>query len=314
MVSLPRRITADAIGGLLLVGAAAVLVATPYDGGSCTNVVAAYGLPAASLRDAKPPEASPALAAAYDAVTAANAEVVELESEQATVDDLYAAAEEARATANEAQEDLWESSYTDYSSDTYLSELDVDFAESAVESAEDWLAYVQEDLNSEWAIYTQTDVDAAQADVDEARADLAEAQAELAGAQSEEATRESEAANAEATAEQLDAAADAAEQAATDAAAGLYDRQSAAADRLRSTQSLVTSLEADHEIAVAEWSHQRRVAADEVTALNNVRDSCRENGSWRAGVALLDVLLAAALALRRWSPRLAQIRLPWRAR
>jgi hypothetical protein len=75
----------------------------------------------------------------------------------------------------------------------------------------------------------------------------------------------------------------------------------------------VSQLEADHEIAVAEWSHEQRVAADEVTALNNVRASCRENGSWRAGVALLDVLLVAALALRRWPPRLPRrLRVPWR--
>src|SRR3954453_16817301 len=119
MVSLPRRVTADAIGGLLLVGAAAVLVATPYDGGSCTNVVAAYGLPAASLPDAEPPTASPALAEAHDAVIAAGADVTQLESEQAAVDDLYVAAEEARTAADEAQDDLWQSPYTDYSSDSY---------------------------------------------------------------------------------------------------------------------------------------------------------------------------------------------------
>jgi hypothetical protein len=312
MVSLPRRVTADALGGLLLVGAAAVLLATPYDGGSCTNVLAAYALPAASLPEAEPPEKPGALAEARRAVTAANADVMELEREEATVDELYAAAEEARAAANEAQDDLWESSFTSgYSSDSYLPELDVDFAESAVESAEEWLAYVQGELDSEWAIYTQSDVDAAQADVDEARADLAEAEAALAQAQSEEAARESEAANAEANAEQLDAAADAAEQVAADASADLSDRKSAAQDRLYSAQSLVADLEADHEIAVAEWSHDQRVAADEVTARNNVRDSCRENGMWRAGVAVVDVVLLLALVFRRWTPRLPRLRMRW---
>ncbi len=313
-MGLPRRISADALAGLVLVSAAAVLLATPYDGGACTSVSAAYALPAASVPDAEAPEPSPALADAHAAVDAAEAEVTELERQQDSVDGLYAAAEEARAAANEAQDDLWQSSWSGYSSDTHLAELDVDVAESAVESAEDWLAYVQGELDSEWAFYTQADVDEAQADVDEARADLAEAEAALARARGEEAARESEAADVEATAERLDAAADEAEQAATDAAADLHDRQVAAEDRLYSARSRAAGLEADHEVAVAEWSHDQRVAADEVTALNNVRDSCRENGAWRAGVALVDVLLATALVLRRWTPRLSRIRLPWRAR
>lgn len=312
-MNLPRRIGADAVGGLLLVGAAAVLLATPYDGGSCNNVLAAYALPAASVSESDPPKVSPSLNDAVDAVTAADTAIAELDGEQAEVDAAYAAAEEARGAADDAQNAAWESSYSDYSSDSYLAELDVEFAESAVESAEDWLAYVQEDLNSEWAIYTQTDVDAAQADVDEALAELAEAQSALAQAQSEEAAQESAVANAEATAEELEAAADAAEQTAADLAADLYDRQSAAEDQLYSARSRVAALEADHEIELAEWSHEQRVAADEVTALNNVRESCRENGGWRAGVALLDVLLVLALVLRRWGPRIPwhRLGLPW---
>jgi hypothetical protein len=315
-VNLPRRIAADAVGGLLLVGAAAVLLSTPYDGGSCSYVLAAYAVPAASLPESEPPKESPALDDAQDAVSAANAEVAELEGEQAEVDAAYAAAQDARSAANDAEDAAWESSYSDYSSDSYLAELDVDFAESAVESAEDWLAYVQGDLGSEWAIYTQADVDAAQADLDEALADLAEAQSTLAQAQSEDAAQESAAADAEATAEELDAAADAAEQAAADLAADLYDRQRAAEDQLYSVRSLVAQLQTDHEIELAEWSHDQRMAADEVTALNNVRASCRENGAWRAGVALLDVLLVIGLILRRYGPRIAwhRLRLPWRRR
>jgi hypothetical protein len=313
-MGLPGRITADVGAGLLLVGAAAVLLATPYDGGSCSNVAAAYALPAASLPDAEPPDEPSALAEAHRAVAAADADATGLESEQAEVDQLYEAAEEARAAANAAQEDLWESPYTvGYSSDSSMAELDVDFAESDVESAEDWLAYVQEEVTSDWAFYDEADVNAAQADLDEALADLADAQAALTKAQNEDTARESKAANAEASAEQLDASADAAEQAATDAAGDLYDRKSAAESRLSSARSRVAQLEADHEIALADWSHEQRVAADHVTALNNVRASCRDNGSWRAGVALLDVVLVAALALRRWTPRLpSRLRLPWR--
>jgi hypothetical protein len=187
-----------------------------------------------------------------------------------------------------------------------------------VDSAEDWLDYVQDGAadTSGWAFYDQSDVADAQADVDDARADLAEAEAALADAESEDTARESRAATAESTAEQLDAVADAAEQAAADAAADLSDREGAAQDRLYAARSRVAELEADHAIAVADWSHERRVAADEVTALNNVRASCRENGGWRAGVSLLDVVLAGALILRRWTPRLPRlrIRLPWRPR
>jgi hypothetical protein len=312
-MGLPRRITADAAAGLLLIGASAVLLATPYDGGSCTNVAAAYALPAASLPDADRPVLPAALGDASRAVTDADAKIRELEGEQAEVDAAYAAAEEARAAAVEAEEDVWESSFTsDYSSSTSSAEWEVESAEYGVESAEDWLAYVQEDLDSEWAIWTQADVDEAQADLDEARADLAEAQATLAQAQSEDAAEEAQAADAEATAEELDAAADAAEQAAADAASSLSARESAAQDQLYSARSRVADLESGHAIALAEWSHDQRVAADEVTALNNMRASCRENGAWRAGVAVLDVLLVGVLVLRRWTPRLPQLRLPWR--
>jgi hypothetical protein len=315
---LPRRITADAAAGLMLVGAAAILLATPYDGGSCRNVLAAYALPATSLSDENAPARPAALANAQRAVTAANAEVTDLQSEQANVDQAQAEAQKAREAATEAESDVWDSSYlSDYSSSTYSAQLDVDLAESKVESAEDWLDYVQDSAadTSGWAIYDQADVDDAQADVDDARANLAEAKAALADAQSEDTARESQAANAESTAEQLDAVADAAEQAAADAAADLSDRESRAQDRLYAARSRVDDLEAGHAIAVADWSHERRVAADEVTALNNVRASCRENGGWRAGVALLDVVLVGALVLRSWAPRVLQfrIRLPWRS-
>ena len=112
-MTLIRRMTADPVAGLVLVSAAAVLLATPYDGGSCTNVAAAFALPAASVPDAEPPQPSPALADAYATMSTAKAEVTEVEREQADVDELYAAAEEARAAAHEAQDDLWESSYSD---------------------------------------------------------------------------------------------------------------------------------------------------------------------------------------------------------
>jgi hypothetical protein len=313
---LPPRLSADLGAGLLLASAAAVLLATPYDGDSCRNVAAAYALPASSLPHVERPKAPVALSDAYGAVDAAEAEAVDLSNEQAQVDEAYAAAEEARAAATEAESDLWASSYSPgYYSSADGAELDVEIAEGVVESAEDWLEYVQEEAadTSEWALYDQGDVADAQEDLDEARAELAEAEDALAQAEREDSAAESAAANAEATAENLDAAADAAEQAAADAATDLASRQAANRDRLYAAQSRVAELETDHAIALAEWSHERRVAADEVTALNNVRDSCRENGSWRAGVALLDVVLVAALVLRRWTPRLPQWRprLPW---
>jgi hypothetical protein len=316
-MQLPRRISADVGAGVLLIGAAAVLLSTPYDGGSCRNVAAAYALPAASVPDAQRPESPTALADARRAVDAADTELVRLATEQSEVEAAYTAAEQARAAAHEAESDRWASSYSsDYYSTTYSAELDVDLAESAVESAGDWLEYVQESAadTSEWAMYDEQDVQDAQEDLDEAQADLAEAEDALAEAQGEDAAQESEAENAEATAEQLDAAADAAEQAAADAADDLAARRSAAEDRLYTAESRVAELEADHQLALAEWSHEQRVAADEVTALNNLRDSCRENGGWRAGVALLDLVLVAALALRRWTPQLPhwRVRLPWR--
>jgi hypothetical protein len=316
---LSRRITADAAAGLMLVGAAAILLATPYDGGTCRNVLAAYAVPATSLSDENAPGRPPAFADAQRALAAADTEVADLQGEQATVDQAQAEAQKARDAATEAESNLWESSYpTDYNSSTYSAQLDVDLAESKLESSKDWLKYVQDDAanTSGWSFYDQTDVDSAQKDVDDARAALTDAKGALADAQSGDAARESKAASAQSTAEQLDAAADAAEQAATDAARDLASRQSAAEDRLYTARSRVDDLEAAHAVAVADWSHERRIAGDRVTALNNVRSSCRENGGWRAGVALVDVVLVAVLVLRRWTPHLPKlrVRLPRRPR
>ncbi len=315
MMRLPRRFTADGGAGLLLIGAAAVLVATPYDGGSCTNVVAAFAVPTASVSAEDRPDKPRALADAQRDVTTANAALADLEAERGDVESLQAAAQAARDAAADAQSDLWDLPYTSsYSSESYSAQWDVDIAESAVESAESWLDLVKDsaDDTSGYSYYTQEDVADAQADLDEARAELSEAESALAEAESEDAARESEAENAEATAEQLDADADAAEKVAADAATDLASRRSSAEDRLYSAQGRVSQLEAQHDRSVAEWFHEERVAEDEVTASNNVRDSCRENGAWRAGVALLDVALAGALVLRRWTPRLP--RLPWRTR
>src|SRR3954462_13332988 len=98
----PRRITADAAAGLLLVGAATVLLATPYNGGSCGNVLSAYALPATSLPDGHPPAKPAGLDDARRSVTSASADVTEAEAGQAEVDAAYAAAEQARAAATEA--------------------------------------------------------------------------------------------------------------------------------------------------------------------------------------------------------------------
>ena len=140
---LPRKLTADAVAGLLLIGAAAVLVATPYDGGSCTNVVAAYAVPTASVSAEDRPDKPRALADAQRDVTTANAALADLEAERAEVESLQEAAQAARDAAAEAQSDLWDMPYSSsYSSDSYSAEWDVDIAESAVESAESWLEYV----------------------------------------------------------------------------------------------------------------------------------------------------------------------------
>jgi hypothetical protein len=306
---LPRRLTADGVAALLLLGAAAVLVTTPYDGGSCTNILSAYALPAATAAEADPPAAPAALADARRAVRDAEAAVAALQEERVAVDAAQKAAQQARAAAAEAESDLWENSFsTDYYS-VDGAELDVDLAESMLESAEDWLAYVQEEAadTSGWSFYDQQDVAQAQDDVDDARADVAEAEAALAEAEGEVAASESAATSAEQREEELDAAADAAEVAAADAASRFADRESQAFDSELAARSRVADLEGRHDVSVAEWSHERRVALDEVAAQNNVRSSCQENGGWRAGVAALDVMLLAALALRRWAPRVPRL-------
>jgi hypothetical protein len=118
-MGLPRRITADAAAGLMLVGAAAILIATPYDGGSCRNVLAAYAVPPTSLPEGSAPAKPAALADAQRAVTAADAEAADLQSEQAKVGQAQADAQKAREAASEAESDLWDSSYaSDYSSST----------------------------------------------------------------------------------------------------------------------------------------------------------------------------------------------------
>jgi hypothetical protein len=320
---LPRRVSADGVAALLLLAAAAVLLATPYDGGACRNVAAAYALPAASLQDAEPPGQSPALTSAALAAEKAESDTAALEAERAEADKAREAAQQARQAANDAESELYAPSFsTDYVS-VYASESEVSYAKTMVRSAEDWLDIVQEgaaDTSPYGSFYDQQDVQRAQEDLDDARAKLTAAQGELEQARKDEAAQKSSAESAEQKAKDLDAAADAAEQAAADAATTLADHESDVEQRLWDARSQLAALEDEHKVALAAWSHEQRLAGDDVTALNNVRASCRENGAWRAGVALVDVVLLAVLALRRWGSRLRgvhfrlprpRLRLPW---
>lgn len=309
------RVTSDVVAAALLVGAATVLLATPYDGGACRNVASAYGLPAASFTKSAPPATPAALATARQDVTAASSEVAGLSDERAAAERASEAAEQAREAAREAETKTWSTPVTIGS--TSSAELDVELAESQVESAESWLKTVQDGAaeTSEFgSIWTQEDVADAQEELDAAEGELAAAQEGLEEARDEDAASEAAAAAVERKAEQLAAAADAADKAAEQAASTLASAETAAEERLSSAKGRVARLEVEHDQAQDEWWHEQRVEHDEVVALNNVRQSCRENGGWRAGVALVDVVLLGALALRAWWPRGARLRLPSRPR
>jgi hypothetical protein len=320
----PRRITSDGIAAVLLLAAAAVLVATPYDGGACRNVAAAYALPAASLPDADQPAEPASLAEARRALATAESDSTALANEQVDVGRAEKAAQDARAAADKADEDQYS---TQYSGDDYTvsaAQSEVDFAQSDVDSAQSWLQEVQQYVaDDQYGIWTQQDVQQAQSQVDDANAKLAQAQQALQDAQAQAQASASAAAAAQQKAQQLDAAADAAEKAAAQAANDYADKQSQVSDELYSAQSQEDEAEASYRATVADWSHQRRLQADHVAALNNVRASCRGNGDWRAAVAGVDVLLLAILGVRRWWPRLRRVRLrlprfslpgPWRRR
>jgi hypothetical protein len=304
-MAFPRRVPADGVAAALLLSAAVVLVATPYDGGSCQNVAAAYALPAASLAPAEQPAEPASLTEARAALASAQSDSDGLADEQTSVDRAQQAATDARAVADKADMDQYS---TDYSTDDYAvssAQSDVDSAQSAVDSAQSWLETVQQYVAdpSNDGIWTQQDLQDAQSEVDDANAQLTEAQQALQETQARAAASESAAAAAKQKAERLDAAADAAEQAAGKAADDLAEKQSEVQAELYLARSQVSQEEADYRSTVADWAHQRRVAGDHIAALNNVRASCRQNGTWRAAVAGADVVLLAALGLRRWAPR-----------
>lgn len=304
------RLTTDLVAGALLLGAAAVLVGTPNDGGACRNVAGAYALPPARVPSAEPPAPPAALAGARQAVSTASIDLASLADERAAAEAAQAAAEQARAAASEARSATWSTplTYTSSSSE----ELDVDVAQSRVESAESWLQTVEDGAadTSLYGIWTEQDVAQAQDDLDTARAELASAEQALAAPQAEEAASAAAEVAAEDRAAELETAATAAETAASEAGRTLATAERDANARLSAAKSRVSSLEIQHEVAQAEWSHEQRLEQDEVVALNNVRASCRENGGWRAAVALVDVALLGALALRAVWPRTARLHRP----
>jgi len=302
-----RRIPASGGAAVLLAAATAALVATPYDGGTCRNVVSAWTVPVASVAEVDRPAEPAGLAEARRALEAAEAESSALGDERAEAAEAERAAENARQAADAAEEARPEpSTDTGDSWEMDSAELDVDMAENSVDVAEDWLDVVQGD---DWGFYDADDVADAQEDVDDARAELAEAQAKLDQLEAATAAEQSAAVAAANKADELAAKAEAAEKKAQRLSDILAAKQRKVDSRVRPARSLVEDLEDGSRAAVAEWAHERRIAQGDVVARNAVRDDCRQNGLWRAGVAGADVLLLGALGVRALSPRL---RLPWR--
>jgi hypothetical protein len=312
---LPRRITADGAAALLLGAAAAVLVATPYDGGACRNVVAAYALPAASLGPADQPGEPAGLADARQAVTTAQGAVDALTIKKADVDKAQQAAQQARAAADKAElGSATDTSSIDASVSVDQAQSDVDIAQSEVSDDQSMLQTDQQDAaDFPGESYWTQQVQQAQSQLTADQAKLSAAQQAYQKAQGQASSSAAAAKAAQQNADSLSAQADAAEKTAEDAATNLAAQQSDAERSLSAAQSEEARQESDYRATVAGWSHERRMQGDHVVALNNVRSSCRESGTWRAAAAGADVVLLAALAVLRWAHRLrrVRIRVPW---
>ena len=308
---LPRRITADGAAAVLLVVAAAVLVATPYDGGACRNVVAAYALPAASLSPADQPVEPAALVDARAAVATAQAAADALASKQADVDKAQQAAQQARAAADAADSGLaTDTSSIDDSLSVDRAQSDVDLAQTDVSDDQSMLQLDQQDAaefpgDSYWTQQVQQ----AQAQLATDQAKLSDAQQAYQKAQGQASAGAAAAKAAQQKADQLSAQADAAEKAAEDAATNLAAQQSDAQQNLSAAQSQEGEQESQYRAAVADWSHDRRIQSDHVVALNNVRSSCRESGNWRVAVAGADAFLLVIIGALRCAHRLRRVRI-----
>ena len=322
---IPRRISADGLAAMLLVAAAVGLLATPYDGGACRNVAAAYALPAASLTPAATPGEPTALGDARAAVSAAQAHVDALSNTQADVDRAQQAAQQARDAADKAASDQFSNtSSSDADMAASQAQDDLDLAQSQVTDDQDMLTSWQQDAaDSPGDSFYAQQIQQAQATLDADKAKLATAQEALQTAQNKQSASAAAATAAQQNADKLSAAADAAQKAADDAASTLAAQQSTAQENLNSAQSDEAQQEADYRTTVNDWSHSRRLESDHVTALNNVRSSCRTDGSRRATVAGIDLLLLAAIAAVQLAPQLRGLgrrakavpqRLRWRRR
>ena len=300
---LARRIPARAGAAVLLAAATAALVAAPYDDGTCRNVVSAWTTPAASVVEVEPPEEPAGLRAAQQELEDAEAQDAALDDERAKASRAEAAARTARQKAD-AAEVAAEEAPSDTGTDSWemdSAELDVDAAESSLDVAEDWLDIVAGD---DYGFYDSGDVAEAQEDVDDARTDLAEAQAVLDDLLAAEAAAESAAAAAAARVDTLTAKADAAEETAERSSDILAAKERKVDAVLEPVLDRVEDLEEGHQTALAAWANEQRVAETEVVARNAVRDDCRENGLWRAGLAGADLLLLGALGVREALSRL----------
>jgi hypothetical protein len=306
---LSRSLTVDGVAALLLTAAAAVLVTTPYDGGACRNVTAAYALPAASLTPAQEPTEPAALDQARRAVSAAQADVTALASKQADVQKAQQAAQQARDAADQAAAaESTDTSSIDGDLSVTQAQNDEELAQTEVDNDQSYLQMMQSDAadfpgDSFWA----QEVQQAQSDLDTANAKLISAQQALAQAKDKQSSAAAAAAAAQKHAEELSSQADAAEKAAEDAESSYAEQQSQAEGNLSAARSRETAQEADYRATVASWSHERRLESDHVVALNNVRASCRADGTWRVSAAGADAALLAAVVLVRSAPGLRRV-------
>jgi chemotaxis protein histidine kinase CheA len=306
---LSRSLTVDGVAALVLTAAAAVLVTTPYDGGACRNVAAAYAVPAASLAPAQEPAEPAALTDARQAVSAAQADVAALASKQADVEKAQQAAQQARDAADKAASaQTTDTSSIDGDLSVTQAQDDEELAQTEVDDDQSYLQTTKQDAaDFPGDSYWTQEVQQAQSELDAANAKLSAAQQALKQAKAQQSSAAAAAASAQKHADDLSAQADAAEKAAEDAESSYAAQQSQVEENLSAAQSRETAQEADYRTTVATWSHERRLESDRVVALNNVRSSCRADGTWRASAAGVDVVLLAAIVLVWFAPRLRRM-------
>ena len=298
---------------LLTLAAAVALLLVPMRGFGTSPLSALLAHSQPLPRDTAPRQDPAEVAADQAAVDSAQKALDDIRAEGTRVT-------EAQKVASDTSDQATKARNSADSSDNYTLQTDVDMAQSDVDMANSSIDYDNSRISSAKSsldatrnyggdtTYEQQELDDANAALATDKQKLTDAQNALAAAKSKLDAATSGQQDAAHRADALSSSAADLQRHADDLADQQRSRESAANDALSSAQETQSRHRSDAATALARWSHDHRVAVDEVRARNSVISNARSAAVWVAGSAgglllvAMGLTIAALVAWRRNRP------------